>query len=105
MPIPLSASALHIRDAEGLSLPSVKPCENTPQPFTGPSGQVEDAGEQFAGGTFERDFFGAGHGVPFRVMADERYGGLPSVRKATTAPLTARLPYMVSDAVVRVDPD
>ena len=38
MPTPLSASALHIRDAEGLSLPSVKPCENTPQPFTGPSG-------------------------------------------------------------------
>src|SRR5690349_5206403 len=38
MPIPLSASALHIRDAAGLSLPSVKPCENTPQPFTGPSG-------------------------------------------------------------------
>jgi hypothetical protein len=38
MPTPLSARALHIRDAEGASLPSVKPCEKTPQPFTGPSG-------------------------------------------------------------------
>ncbi len=66
MPIPLSARALHIRDADGLSLPSVKPCENTPQPFTGAVGHVKDAGEQFAGGAFEGDFFGAGHGVPFR---------------------------------------
>ena len=39
MPTPLSASALHIRDAEGLSLPSVNPWENTTQPFTGPSGR------------------------------------------------------------------
>ncbi len=39
MPTPLSARALHIREAEGLSLPRVKPCENTPQPFTGPSGR------------------------------------------------------------------
>ena len=39
MPTPLSARALHIRDADGLSLPRVKPWENTPQPFTGPSGR------------------------------------------------------------------
>jgi hypothetical protein len=60
IPTPLSASALHILDAEGASLPSVNPWEKTPQPLTGPSGMsmmpesispVEPAKETFS----ERD--------------------------------------------------
>src|SRR5687768_2919988 len=39
IPIPSLASCLQIRLAAGLSLPSVKPCENTPQPLVGPSGR------------------------------------------------------------------
>ena len=61
-----------MRDAEGLSFPSVKPWENTPQPFTGPVGQVKDAGQELAGGTMEGDFFGAGHCVPFRRRVQDR---------------------------------
>src|SRR4029453_11817512 len=38
MPTPCSASPLQIREAAGLSLPRVRPCEYTPQPRTGPSG-------------------------------------------------------------------
>ena len=37
--MPSLASCLQIRLAAGLSLPSVKPCENTPQPRAGPSGR------------------------------------------------------------------
>src|ERR1700756_3322573 len=38
MPMPSAASCLQIRAAAGESLPSVKPCEKTPQPRTAPSG-------------------------------------------------------------------
>ena len=38
MPMPSPASCLQIRLAAGLSLPRVKPWENTPQPRTSPSG-------------------------------------------------------------------
>jgi hypothetical protein len=38
IPIPSLANCLQIRLAAGLFLPSVKPCENTPQPRVGPSG-------------------------------------------------------------------
>ncbi len=36
--MPSLASCLQIRLAAGLSLPRVKPCENTPQPRTGATG-------------------------------------------------------------------
>src|ERR671921_2589170 len=39
IPIPSAASCLQIRLAAGLSLPNVKPCENTPHPRAGPSGR------------------------------------------------------------------
>src|SRR3954454_5425897 len=38
IPTPSLASCLQIGLAAGLFLPSVKPCENTPQPRVGPSG-------------------------------------------------------------------
>src|SRR5215218_7268752 len=39
MPMPSLASCLQMRVAAGLSLPSVKPCANTPHPRTSPSGR------------------------------------------------------------------
>src|SRR5271156_6938771 len=40
MPIPSAASCLQLRAAPGESLPSVKPCANTPQPRTALSGTL-----------------------------------------------------------------
>ena len=45
IPMPSLASCLQIRLAAGLSLPRVKPWENTPQPRIGPSGWSIRPGE------------------------------------------------------------
>src|SRR5690349_23857388 len=112
MPIPLSASALHIRDAAGLSLPRVKPCEKTPQPFTGPSGTsrmpessspVVPSKETFS----ERDTVSpfvwcewlSAPRPPGSLVELARPGGADG-RETTAAPLTVRFPHGVSDAVV-----